>query len=193
MQIKSCMRIFVPVLHKEYNVDAKQLLVFLQHDLGLVDEELGFLIRVSSTFFLSCFCFQEEATPENNFPDFRCEQRNANPSREQHSLPNRYFRNQEKIMKAAIKQPTAYPCWRKPLEIPRALTGRFSRAIASARPQMPLTPIPNRVSVWLQRAESKKSRKYLNKTGAESKDCKNDEVEDQRAIFCQNGRIECRI
>ena len=53
------------------------------------------------------------------------------------------FGTKKRLTTAAIRYPTAYPCWRKPLVIPRASTGRFSSAVAAARPHIPPIPTPN--------------------------------------------------
>ena len=49
-----------------------------------------------------------------------------------------------RLITAARRYPTAYPCCRNPDAIPRASTGRFSRAVEAARPQIPPMPIPKR-------------------------------------------------
>ena len=48
-------------------------------------------------------------------------------------------------MTAAKRYPTAYPCCIMPLARPRASTGRFSRAEAEAKPQIPPIPTPNKL------------------------------------------------
>jgi hypothetical protein len=46
-----------------------------------------------------------------------------------------------KLMQAAKRYPTAYPCCRTPDASPRNSTGKFSNAVEAAIPQMP--PIPD--------------------------------------------------
>src|SRR5271155_2052044 len=70
---------------------------------------------------------------------------------------------------AGVAKPLQFPT----LAIPRTSTGRFSRAVTAARPQMPPIPIP-------KRAESKELGKCLNKTCSKFEDCNEDEIKDKR-------------
>ena len=75
---------------------------------------------------------------------------------------------------AAMRYPPAYPCCKIPLPRPRASTGRFSRAEAEAKPQMPPIPTPKRLrtarNCWkvrtkLQPRERQEMRRRLKTKG----------------------------